>query len=116
MDCTRPKREVMADMLRNLLQNRRVSTIVIGLLGAAKIITDMLGWHVITDQQINDIANGAAALLTVITVVMSHVKSTPALEPTVPINSHSITPAAPTTGKDGKIEPEAASNGYARPQ
>lgn len=66
----------MFSVLKELGQTRRLSTIFIGLVAAAKIITDMLGWHVISNQELNDITNGAAAALTLITVVMSHVKQT----------------------------------------
>ncbi|GMA59763.1 hypothetical protein NZD89_09455 [Alicyclobacillus fastidiosus] len=60
--------------IQKLIQGRRLSTILLGLLSAAKIITDAAGWNVITNQEINDLTNGAAALMTVLSVVMSHNK------------------------------------------
>lgn len=126
--------------LKKLVQSRRLSTIIVGLLSAAKLISDMLGWKVITSQQINDIANGAAAVLTVITVVMSHMKSgssappaaSPSPAPDVGSSDSgggqgqsdgSTTPAAPSsdeTPPDTPLnvhttDPSAASDGYARP-
>jgi uncharacterized membrane protein YdcZ (DUF606 family) len=55
-----------------MLQNRNIATLTVGLLGAAKLVLDSFGWNVITDDQINSIANGVAALVTIAGVVMSH--------------------------------------------
>lgn len=50
-------------------------TLIVALLGAVKLILQPFGIE-ITEQHINDIANGAAALVTVWGVVYSHVKQT----------------------------------------
>lgn len=118
--------------IKYLLQNRRLSTIIVGLLGAVKIITSALGWNFITNQEVNDIANGVAALLTLITVVMSHekpAKNQAAGPPSTSANptqgkqtngAHTNDPSG--TGTSGAAthidppDPSAASDGYARPQ
>lgn len=55
-----------------MLKNRNVTTLAIGLLGAAKLVLDGFGWNIISDDQINSIANGVAAIVTIAGVVMSH--------------------------------------------
>jgi uncharacterized membrane protein len=57
-------------------------TLIPALLGALKLILQPFG-IVIEDEQINEITNGAAALLTVIGVIMSH-RKTDAAAQTVP--------------------------------
>ena len=42
----------------------------IAILGAAKLVTDAFGLQIITSDQINDIANGLAALATVVGVAV----------------------------------------------
>lgn len=44
----------------------------IALLGAAKLVTDAFGCQFITDEQVNNIANGLAALVTVAGVAMGY--------------------------------------------
>lgn len=61
------------------MQTRNVLTITIGLLGAAKLVLDAFGVHIISDAQVNDIANGVASLVTVVGVYMSHNKDTSAV-------------------------------------
>lgn len=115
--------QAFLSMIQGQLKSRRLSTIVVGLLAAVKIITDAFGWHVITNQEVNAIANGLAALLTVLTVVMSHMRSekiktdksstggtqAPSRPASTPIvRSH------PSTPNDPVLQPEAASDGYAR--
>jgi uncharacterized membrane protein len=60
------------------MQSRNAVTITIGLLGAAKLVLDAFGVHIISDGQINDIANGVASLVTVVGVYMTHNKDTSA--------------------------------------
>lgn len=48
-------------------------SLIVALLGALKLILEPYG-ITIEDEQINQIANGAAALITVIGVVLSHRK------------------------------------------
>lgn len=55
------------------MQNINWVTLVPALLGAVKLILQPFGVE-ISDQNINEIANGAAALATVIGVIMSHRK------------------------------------------
>lgn len=51
-------------------------TLIPALVGALKLILQPFGIDLshITDQQVNDVANGVAALLTIIGVFMSHKK------------------------------------------
>ena len=44
----------------------------LGILGALKMASDSLGYTFITDDQINAIANGLAALATVAAVIVDH--------------------------------------------
>lgn len=117
--------------IKYFLQNRRLSTIIVGLLSAVKIITSALGWNFISNQQVNDIANGAAALLTLITVVMSHVKPEKGQSTGPPPTSANPTQGKQTNGtqtndpssigSSGSAThtdpsgPSAASDGYAHP-
>lgn len=114
----------MMSLLQQLNSQRRLSTILLGLLSAAKIITDLLGWQVISNQQVNDIVNGAAALGTVITVVMSHVKHAQGNPPSVNAQQSDITllgthGSSSVGSSNSKTHisalPQRASNGYARP-
>jgi uncharacterized ion transporter superfamily protein YfcC len=72
------------------LQNRQLVTLVIGLLAAVKIILQAFGIDIINDTQMNQIADGIAALATVIAVFMKHEKSSK--EQTKPSESGSSTP------------------------
>ncbi len=49
-------------------------SLAIGLLGASKLILNSFGLDIITDNDINAIANGAAAVATVVGVYMNHKK------------------------------------------
>ena len=55
------------------MQNINWLTLIPALLGAIKLILQPFGVE-ISDQNINEIANGAAALATIIGVIMSHKK------------------------------------------
>lgn len=57
------------------MQNRNLYTLTIGLLGAIKLTLESFGIHVITDEQINSIADGVAAVFAVAGVIMSHNKA-----------------------------------------
>ncbi|SDN72419.1 hypothetical protein SAMN04487897_104203 [Paenibacillus sp. yr247] len=50
-------------------------TLTLGLLGAAKLILNAYGLDIIHDDDMNAIANGVAALLSVIGVYTNHQKS-----------------------------------------
>ena len=58
-----------------MLTNRNTVSIVITLLGAVKLILNGFGVDVLSSTEINDIANGAAAVLTVTGVLLTHLKS-----------------------------------------
>lgn len=117
----------MFGFLQKLTSQRRWSTILLGLLSATKIITDMVGYHIISNHEVNGIVNGAAALGTVITVMMSHMKTPLAPSPNVnsgPSNvtllgatnqSRAVAGDAITPSLRQSIHPQCASNGYARP-
>ena len=55
-----------------VVQNRNLTTLLIALLGAVKLILQAFGMDVITSQQVDSIANGIAALITVAGVIMTH--------------------------------------------
>ncbi|KPV45582.1 hypothetical protein [Alicyclobacillus ferrooxydans] len=57
-----------------VLQNRNLATLLIAVLGAVKLILQAFGIDIITSQQIDAIANGVAALITVAGVIMTHLK------------------------------------------
>ncbi|WAH38333.1 hypothetical protein [Alicyclobacillus dauci] len=136
----------LQSVLGELLQNRRWSTILVGVLAAAKVITDAFGWHVITNQLTNQITNVVAALATIATVFMSHKSpvrvsegagDTASSNPVNSTNSDSVSGAIVQSGTDlgatgtvkddagagpamnsvgdHAVQPEAASDGYARP-
>lgn len=50
-------------------------TLALGLLGAAKLILNAFGVDLISDDNVNAIANGVAALLSVVGVYTNHQKS-----------------------------------------
>lgn len=49
-------------------------TLILGLLGAAKLILNAYGLDIIQDDEMNAIANGVAAVLSVIGVYTNHQK------------------------------------------
>lgn len=51
-----------------------VAVLVVGLLGAAKLALEAFGYSIITDDQINAIANGAAATATVVAAFLNNMK------------------------------------------
>jgi uncharacterized membrane protein len=57
-----------------MLQNKNVYTLTIALLGAMKLVLQSFGISIIDDQQIDAIANGVAAIVTIAGVVMTHLK------------------------------------------
>lgn len=54
-------------------QNINWVTLIVSLLGAIKLVLQMFGIQ-IPDQNINEIANGAAALVNIVGIIMSHRK------------------------------------------
>ncbi|GLG01522.1 hypothetical protein Alches_15610 [Alicyclobacillus hesperidum subsp. aegles] len=120
--------------LVQLAQTKRLTTLVIGLLGAAKLITDALGLHVITNPEINAIANAVASIVTVISVFMSHAKTSAlpsgqassTVQPggetatsgtTVEVGSEPVSDGEAPNGASVPVSdsPQMASDGYARP-
>lgn len=75
------------------LQNRNLATLLIGVLGAVKLILQAFGIDIITNAQIDAIANGLAALITVIGVAMTHLKHT-----TTAVNTVSSSAEATSSG------------------
>ena len=59
------------------MQKGNVITLIIAILGALKLVLNAFGIDIITDQNINDIANGIAAIVTVVGVIISHKKQPP---------------------------------------
>jgi uncharacterized membrane protein len=57
----------------NMNQNINWVTLIVSLLGAIKLVLQMFGIQ-IPDQNINEIANGAAALVNIVGIIMSHRK------------------------------------------
>jgi uncharacterized membrane protein len=58
---------------RKMNQNINWVTLIVSLLGAIKLVLQMFGIQ-IPDQNINEIANGAAALVNIVGIIMSHRK------------------------------------------
>jgi uncharacterized membrane protein len=56
------------------MQNVNIVTLVVAILGAAKIILQGFGLDIIQEDNINAIANGVAAVVTVVGVFKSHKK------------------------------------------
>lgn len=53
------------------LEKLRKPTLVVAILGAVKLVTDAFGLTVLDDTQINAIANGVAALATVVGILIN---------------------------------------------
>ncbi|SIT13743.1 hypothetical protein [Alicyclobacillus vulcanalis] len=100
--------------LVQLAQTKRLSTLIVGLLASAKLITDALGLPFITDPQINAIANAVASIITVIAIFLPHTKAPAAIASQAPAGdlSHSSagTPGAGTPNGSGSSAPSVASS------
>lgn len=57
-----------------MLENRNIATLMVAIVGAGKLILQAFGVDLITEQQIDALANGIAAVITIVGVVMTHVK------------------------------------------
>lgn len=53
-----------------------IVTMTVAILGAGKMILESFGVDLIDDNQINEIANGVAAVVTIVGVIISHRKTT----------------------------------------
>lgn len=60
-----------------MYSNRNIGTLAVAVLGAVKLILQAYGVQVINDQQIDAIANGLAAVITVVGVLLTHIKRPP---------------------------------------
>lgn len=56
------------------MPKRNWSTITIALLGAAKLILDAFGIHLLSAQLVNQLANGVSAVMTIAGVMMTHLR------------------------------------------
>jgi hypothetical protein len=54
-----------------MLEKLRKPAIIAGLLGAIKLATDAFGFNIIADDQINAIANGFSAVITIIATLIN---------------------------------------------
>jgi len=54
-----------------VLERLRKPTIVMGLLGAVKLAAGAFGYDIISDEQINAIANGVSAIAAIIATLMN---------------------------------------------
>lgn len=54
-----------------MLEKLRKPTLVVAILGAVKLVTDAFGLVVLDDAQINAIANGVAAVATVLGILIN---------------------------------------------
>ncbi|WP_211234377.1 hypothetical protein [Paenibacillus taiwanensis] len=59
----------------SLMRNYNIAPIVVAVLGAVKLILQSFNIDVITDEQINAIANGAAAIAAVVGIMVSPKKA-----------------------------------------
>jgi uncharacterized membrane protein len=50
----------------------RTPAFYVALLGATKLVTDAFGLQIISDEQVNTIANGLAAIVTVVGVALGY--------------------------------------------
>jgi hypothetical protein len=55
-------------------KNGNIVVLITGLLGAAKLTLEAFGYSIITDEQINAIANGVAATATVVAAFLNNRK------------------------------------------
>ncbi len=60
--------------MSSMLGNRNITTLIIGLLSAVKLILQAFGVDIINSTEINQIADGVAALCTIVAVFMKHEK------------------------------------------
>ncbi|WP_206832211.1 hypothetical protein [Alicyclobacillus fructus] len=110
--------------LIQLAQTKRLSTLIIGLLASAKLITDALGLPFITDPEMNAIANAVASVVTVIAIFMTHSKSSGTSSSSSggggassgsQASSGLAGDGATASASPANASPQQASDGYARP-
>lgn len=54
------------------MKKRNAAVLTVGLLGAGKLVAQAFGYDVITDDQINAIANGVSALAAVVASIRNN--------------------------------------------
>lgn len=54
-----------------MLEKLRKPALVIAILGAVKLVTDAFGMQILTNENINAIANGVSAVVTVIGILIN---------------------------------------------
>jgi len=54
-----------------MLEKLRKPALVLALLGAVKLVTDGFGIQILTNESINEIANGVSAVVTVIGILIN---------------------------------------------
>ncbi|MDP4158365.1 MAG: hypothetical protein Q8911_01190 [Bacillota bacterium] len=54
-----------------MLEKLRKPALVVAVLGAAKLVTDAFGMPILTDESINAIANGVAAVATIVGILIN---------------------------------------------
>ena len=54
-----------------MIEKFRKPALFIAVLGAVKLVTDAFGFQLLTDESINDISNGLAALVTVVGILIN---------------------------------------------
>jgi uncharacterized protein YebE (UPF0316 family) len=59
------------------MENRNYYTITLSLLGVLKLVLNAFGMDLVTDKNANEIANAVATILSIVGVIMAHVKSHP---------------------------------------
>jgi len=54
-----------------MLEKLRKPALVVAVLGAVKLVTDAFGVVILTDESINSIANGVAAIATIVGILIN---------------------------------------------
>lgn len=54
-----------------MLEKLRTPALVVAILGAVKLVTDAFGIVILTDENINAIANGVSAIATVVGILIN---------------------------------------------
>lgn len=54
-----------------MLEKLRKPALIIAIGGAIKLVTDSFGYHILTDENINAIANGISAVVAIIGILIN---------------------------------------------
>ncbi|QRF22946.1 hypothetical protein FY534_04080 [Alicyclobacillus sp. TC] len=117
--------------LVSILKSRRLYTLVVGILAGLKLILDAFGIHIITSTEVNQIANGFAALFSILSLLLAHQYQGANIQSSAKSAIQSISANDVTTQTDAthseqnqfgsvaineaEYPPQAASDGLARP-